>query len=69
MDLQKVGRSISLILHHKPETIVITLDEHGWANVDELKEVLQRSIQNLTKKSWRKLLGQTISSDIHSMLA
>ena len=37
MDLQKVGRFISLILRHKPETIGITLDEHGWANVDELK--------------------------------
>ncbi len=27
---------ISLILRHKPETIGISLDEHGWANVDEL---------------------------------
>ena len=30
------SRFISLILRHKPETIGITLDEHGWANVDEL---------------------------------
>lgn len=27
---------MSLILRHKPETIGISLDEHGWANVDEL---------------------------------
>jgi putative RNA 2'-phosphotransferase len=27
---------MSLILRHKPETIGITLDEHGWADVDEL---------------------------------
>ena len=27
---------IALILRHKPEKIGITLDEHGWANVDEL---------------------------------
>lgn len=27
---------MSLILRHKPEVIGITLDEHGWANVDEL---------------------------------
>ena len=26
------------ILRHKPETIGITLDEHGWANVDALIE-------------------------------
>lgn len=27
---------MSLILRHKPNEIGITLDEHGWANVDEL---------------------------------
>lgn len=36
MDLTKTSRFISLILRHKPEEIGITLDEHGWANVDEL---------------------------------
>ncbi len=30
------SKYISLILRHKPETIGITLDEHGWANVEEL---------------------------------
>lgn len=32
----KLSVFISLILRHKPETIGIALDEHGWANVDEL---------------------------------
>ncbi len=36
MSLTETSRFISLILRHKPETIGITLDEHGWANVDEL---------------------------------
>lgn len=36
MSLKETSRYISLILRHKPETIGITLDEHGWANVDEL---------------------------------
>ena len=36
MDLVKTSRFISLILRHKPEEIGITLDEHGWANVEEL---------------------------------
>lgn len=36
MDLTKTSRFISLILRHKPEEIGISLDEHGWANVDEL---------------------------------
>lgn len=30
------GRFIAMILRHKPETIGIKLDEHGWARVDEL---------------------------------
>ena len=36
MGLNEISKYISLILRHKPETIGITLDEHGWANVDEL---------------------------------
>ena len=28
------SKFLALILRHKPETIGITLDEHGWANVD-----------------------------------
>ena len=36
MGLKETSKYISLILRHKPETIGITLDEHGWANVDEL---------------------------------
>ena len=31
-----VSKFIALILRHKPETIGITLDEHGWANVEDL---------------------------------
>ena len=27
---------MSLILRHRPESIGISLGEHGWANVDEL---------------------------------
>ena len=36
MSLKETSKYISLILRHKPEVIGITLDEHGWANVDEL---------------------------------
>lgn len=36
MSLKETSKYISLILRHKPEAIGITLDEHGWANVDEL---------------------------------
>lgn len=36
MDYTHVSRFLCLILRHKPEEIGITLDEHGWANVEEL---------------------------------
>ncbi len=35
-DLKKISVFISLILRHKPETIGISLDEHGWASVEGL---------------------------------
>ena len=38
MSLNSLGRYVALILRHKPETIGISLDEHGWANVSELVE-------------------------------
>ena len=36
MGLKDVSKYMSLILRHKPEAIGISLDEHGWANVEEL---------------------------------
>ena len=36
MNHKETSKYISLILRHKPEVIGISLDEHGWANVDEL---------------------------------
>ena len=36
MDLNKTSRFISLILRHRPDTNGISLDEHGWASVEEL---------------------------------
>lgn len=37
-----LSKFISLILRHKPEAIGITLDEHGYANVDELIEGINK---------------------------
>ena len=36
MSLSQTSKFIALILRHKPETIGINLDEHGWADVGEL---------------------------------
>ena len=47
MDLIKISRYISLILRHKPEAIGITLDEHGWANVNELIKGININMETL----------------------
>lgn len=42
MDMTNNGKYLALILRHKPQTIGITLDEHGWANVEELIAGIQK---------------------------
>ena len=37
MGLKETSKYMSLILRHKPETIGITLDEHGWADVGHIQ--------------------------------
>lgn len=43
MDLIGLSRYISLILRHHPEAAGITLDEHGWAVVEELLAGIRRT--------------------------
>lgn len=42
MDLTKTSKFLSLVLRHKPEEIGITLDQHGWADVKELIEAMDK---------------------------
>lgn len=46
MNLDTISKFISMILRHKPEEIGITLDEHGWANVDELINGISKQYKN-----------------------
>lgn len=39
----KRSRFLSLILRHQPEVIGISLDEHGWADVEELLKKLGKT--------------------------
>lgn len=43
MSLKKLSIFISLLLRHKPEVIGLTLDLHGWAEVDGLLEKINAS--------------------------
>lgn len=42
-NLDKLSVFISLVLRHNPDAAGITLDEHGWANVDDLLAGMNRS--------------------------
>lgn len=41
--LDKLSVFISLVLRHKPDAAGIVLDEHGWANVEELISGVNRT--------------------------
>lgn len=36
MSLRDLSKFLSLLLRHKPQLVGLELDEHGWADVDEL---------------------------------
>ena len=43
MNLKSTSKYLSLILRHHPEAAGITLDGHGWANVEELIAEVRKS--------------------------
>lgn len=53
----KLSVFISLILRHKPETIGICLDEHGWANVNELIEGINNSGREINMETLEKIVA------------
>lgn len=58
MNLTSTSKFVSLILRHKPETIGIQLDEHGWANVDELIAGISK-----TREFNREILDEIVRTD------
>ncbi|MCR4655194.1 MAG: RNA 2'-phosphotransferase [Lachnospiraceae bacterium] len=58
MNLKSTSKYISLILRHKPEAAGITLDEHGWADVEELIAGV-----NKTHKLTMDILKEIVDTD------
>lgn len=58
MSTRDTSKYLCLILRHKPETIGITLDEHGWANVNDLIKGV-----NKTHKLDMELLEEIVATD------
>lgn len=58
MGLTETSKFLSLILRHKPEVIGISLDEHGWADVDALIAGIRQ-----TREFNRELLEEIVRTD------
>jgi putative RNA 2'-phosphotransferase len=60
MDTKLVGLSkfLSLVLRHKPETIGLTLDANGWADVEELLERARENGRPLTRPLLERLVAE-----------
>lgn len=55
----KLSKYISLVLRHDPGAAGIQLDEHGWANVEELLE----GIKSIGRKIDIKMLAEIVATD------
>lgn len=55
----KVSKFLSLVLRHKPEEIGLTLDEHGWASIEELIRLANLRGKRLN----RALLDQIVAEN------
>ena len=58
MNLKSTSKYLSLILRHHPEAAGITLDGHGWANVEELIAGVRKS-----RPFDRETLEKIVASD------
>ena len=47
MNIEKLSKFISLILRHKPEEIGISIDQSGWAKVEDLINGINKSGRNI----------------------
>lgn len=56
MDLHKISRYMSLVLRHKPEVIGISLDEHGWAVVDDLINGIAKNNEGFDMKTLEEIV-------------
>jgi len=54
----RTSRKISLVLRHKPEAIGISLDENGWAGVDELLRLMTKSGTPLTRPELETIVAE-----------
>lgn len=58
--LDKTSKFLSLVLRHKPDAIGLELDEHGWADIDDL--VTKGNASGETSSLDRALIQKVVAS-------
>lgn len=58
VDIVKVSKFLSLVLRHKPEEIGLTLDENGWADVEELIRLINQAGSRLTRPLLERVVAE-----------
>lgn len=58
-DLVKTSKFLSLVLRHQPETIGLTLDPQGWADVAELIRLANASGHSLTRETLDRVVAES----------
>ena len=62
---KRISKFLSLVLRHKPETIQIELDAHGWTDVDILIERMREHQFDIS----REILAHIVSTNDKSRFA
>jgi putative RNA 2'-phosphotransferase len=56
--LEHLSKFISLVVRHQPEKYGVTLDEHGWAQIDDLIAAANRAGVPLTHAAIQQIVAQ-----------
>lgn len=54
----KLGRFLSLVLRHNPSAAGISLDEHGWADVEELLDGVSRTGRRIDMETLERIVRE-----------
>ena len=54
----KLGRFLSLVLRHDPAAAGISLDEHGWADVDALLAGVRRAGRRIDRETLERIVRE-----------
>src|SRR5215218_3951351 len=55
--LTRISKFMSLVLRHQPQKYGLTLDEHGWAEIDQLIAAAKRANLRLTQPMLEQIVA------------